>query len=45
MDLCYLVESTCTILPLLPAVTLIFPSLETSVTSKNLLHKFVGVMR
>ncbi|XP_009763264.1 aspartic proteinase PCS1 [Nicotiana tabacum] len=45
MDLCYLVESTRTNLPPLPAVTLMFRGVEMSVTGEKLLHKLVGVTR
>lgn len=45
MDLCYLVESTRTILPTLPPVTLMFPGVEMSVTGEKLLYKLAGVTR
>ncbi|XP_049384079.1 aspartic proteinase PCS1-like [Solanum stenotomum] len=45
MDLCYLVESTRTILPRLPPVTLMFPGVEMSVMGEKLLYKLAGVTR
>lgn len=45
MDLCYLVESTRTILPRLPPVTLMFPGVEMSVMGEKLLYKLEGVTR
>ncbi|KAG5621372.1 hypothetical protein H5410_006590 [Solanum commersonii] len=45
MDLCYLVESTRTILPQLPPVTLMFPGVEMSVMGEKLLYKLAGVTR
>ncbi|WMV14934.1 hypothetical protein MTR67_008319 [Solanum verrucosum] len=45
MDLCYLVESTRTILPRLPPVTLMFPGVEMSVMGEKLLYKLTGVTR
>ncbi|KAH0695619.1 hypothetical protein KY284_015673 [Solanum tuberosum] len=45
MDLCYLVESTRTVLPRLPPVTLMFPGVEMSVMGEKLLYKLAGVTR